>query len=146
MTLKGLLDLPDFHVAEGSIDARGWPLLDASGEPVGRIVDFIVDTDALEARYLLVALDGLFREVVIALKEVDLDPRNRLARCRQATKQQIQQLPYFGGTSLKPEDEQRLYATFIPGTEREEAEASRFRERPTRILVLSMARREGETP
>lgn len=146
MTLKGLLDLPDFHVAEGSIDARGWPLLDASGEPVGRIVDFIVDTDALEARYLLVALDGLFREVVIALKEVDFDPRSRHARCRQATKQQIQQLPYFGGTSLKPEDEQRLYATFIPGTEREGTEVGRFRAAPSRVMILSIQRREGEAP
>lgn len=134
MSLKGLLDLPDFHVAEGSIDARGWPLLDATGEPVGRIVDFIVDTEALEARYLMVALDGLFREVVIAVKEVDFDARSRQARCRQATKQQIVQLPYFGGTSLSPEDEKRLYATFIP-----EPGA----ETPGHLMILSIQRREG---
>jgi len=140
MTLKGLLDLPDYHVAEGSIDARGWPLLDSSGEPVGRIVDFIVDTDAMEARYLLVALDGLFREVVISLKEVDFHPRSRQARCRQATKPQIQTLPYFGGTSLKPEDEQRLYATFLPGSE---ADAGPARPAPGRLMVLSIQRREG---
>lgn len=137
MTLKGLLDLPDYHVAEGSIDARGWPLLDASGEAVGRIVDFIVDTDALEARYLLVALDGLFREVVISVKEVDFDARSRQARCRQATAQQIQQLPYFGGTSLKPEDEQRLYATFIPQSGEEVPASS------GRLVVLTIQRREG---
>ena len=140
MTLKGLLDLPDYHVAEGSIDARGWPLLDASGEPVGRVVDFIVDTEALEARYLLVALDGLFREVVISVREVDFDPRSRQVRCRHATTQQIQQLPYFGGTSLKPEDEQRLYATFLPGPETESPEP----EGP--LVFLAIRRREGGRP
>ena len=140
MTLKGLLDLPDYHVAEGSIDARGWPLLDVSGEAVGRIVDFIVDTDALEARYLLVALDGLFREVVISVKEVDFEARSRQARCRQATAQQIRQLPYLGGTSLKPEDEQRLYATFIPQSQDEVPVTS------GRLVVLSIQRREGGQP
>lgn len=140
MTLKGLLDLPDYHVAEGSIDARGWPLVDVSGEAVGRIVDFIVDTDALEARYLLVALDGLFREVVISVKEVDFDARSRQARCRQATAQQIRQLPYLGGTSLKPEDEQRLYATFIPQSTGEVPGSS------GRLVVLSIQRREGGQP
>jgi len=140
MTLKGLLDLPDFHVAEGSVDARGWPLLDVSGENVGRVVDFIVDTEAMEARYLLVALDGLFREVVISVREVEIDPRSRHVRCRHATAQQIRQLPYFGGTSLKPEDEQRLYATFLPGPEAESSV-------PTgRMVVLAIRRSEGETP
>ncbi len=144
MTLKGLLDLPDYHVAEGSIDARGWALLDASGEAVGRVVDFIVDTEALEARYLLVALDGLFREVVLSVKEVDFDPRSRQVRCRQATKQQIQQLPYFGGTSLRPEDEEKLYATFIPLASAEEAGPEAVRGGPARLMVLSIRRRESE--
>lgn len=112
MALKGLLDLPEYHVAEGSVDARGWPLYDASDEQVGRIVDLIVDTRALEARYLLVALDDLFREVVIAIKEVDFDLKTRRAVCRHASRQQIEQLPYLGGTSLKPEDEHRLFAAF----------------------------------
>lgn len=140
MTLRGLLDLPDFRVAEGSIDARGWPLQAASGDPVGRVVDYIVDTDAMEVRYLLVALDGLFREVVISLKDVAIDPRRRHVRCRHATKQQIQMLPYFGGTSLSPEAERRLYATFLPGSAEEALVAPPDADR---IRVLTSHREEG---
>lgn len=143
MTLKGLLDLPDYHVADGSVDARGWMLFDVSGEPVGRIVDYIVDPEALEARYLLVALEGLFREVVIALAHVDVDARSHQVRCREATKQQLQQLPYFGGTSLTPEDEKRLHATFLPI--RSEAEALRPEE-ARRVRILSPQRQRGRQP
>lgn len=131
MALKGLLDLPDYHVAEGSIDARGWPLFDASDEQVGRIVDLIVDTRVLEARYLLVALDDMFREVVIAVKEVDFDPRTRRAVCRHASRQQIEQLPYLGGTSLTSEDEHRLFAAF-------EMEAAETAPEQGRIVIMTL--------
>ena len=151
MALKGLLDRPDYHVAEGSIDARGWPLLDNSGETVGRIVDFIVDTDLLEARYCLVALEGLFREVVISVKEVDFDLKSRTASCRNANRRQIEQLPYLGGTSLKPEDEHRLYAAFLREDGRAVPEKPLPRMRtnePTRaesgFFILTIERRGGE--
>jgi uncharacterized protein (TIGR02271 family) len=43
-------------VAEGSPDTRGWEVIAADGTPIGRVEDLLVDTAAMEVRYLLVTL------------------------------------------------------------------------------------------
>lgn len=120
MALAGLLDLEGFHVAEGSFDARGWPLYDARGELVGIVEDLIVDTDALEARYMQVALHDLARSVVLSVPELQIDARHRRVICPRASKEQIELLPYIGGTDLDAPSERRLVAAFAPSIEEEE--------------------------
>lgn len=119
MALAGLLDLEGFHVAAGSVDARGWPLYDARGELVGHIEDLIVDTEAMEARYMQVALQDLARSVVMSVPELQIDARHRRVICPRASKEQIELLPYIGGSDLAENQERRFIAAFAPSPEEE---------------------------
>ncbi len=130
MALAGLLDLEGYHVAQGSVDARGWPLYDARGDLVGTIEDLIVDTEAMVARYMQVALHDLARSVVLSVPELQIDARHEVVICPRASKDQIEMLPYIGGSDLNEGQERRLVAAFAPTLEEEAILAS-----PTRIIM-----------
>lgn len=133
MALAGLLDLEGFHVAEGSTDARGWPLYDARGDLVGSVEDLIVDTEAMEARYMQVALHDLARSVVLSVPELQIDARHRRVICPRASKEQIELLPYLGGTDLEEPQERRLVAAFAPSIDEAELAQAPY-------MVLRVAR------
>jgi PRC-barrel domain len=52
-----LRTLHNYRIAEGDPDVRGWEVLGADGSKIGEVDDLLVDTHALRARYLEVALD-----------------------------------------------------------------------------------------
>ncbi len=45
MKLTPLAELEDFQLVDSDQDCRGWPVLDAAGQPVGTVRDMLVDTD-----------------------------------------------------------------------------------------------------
>jgi hypothetical protein len=51
-TLKKLEDLDDYRVSDEDPDPRGWEVTAADGQEIGRVVDLVVDTAAMRARYL----------------------------------------------------------------------------------------------
>lgn len=51
-----LTQLPDYEVAEGDPDVRGWEVLASDGRSVGRVEELIVDKDAMKVRYLDIGL------------------------------------------------------------------------------------------
>ncbi|MGI8546056.1 MAG: PRC-barrel domain-containing protein, partial [Gemmatimonadaceae bacterium] len=55
--VAALGDLGDFQVAEGYPDPRGWDVMNASGQKVGKVHDLIVDTGEMRTRYLDIKLD-----------------------------------------------------------------------------------------
>ena len=55
-TLRRLRDLPDFEVATGQPDVRGWAVRGSDGKPLGAVYELIVDPEALKVRYLDVEL------------------------------------------------------------------------------------------
>ncbi len=58
--LRRLRDLPDFEVATGQPDVRGWTVRGADGKPLGHVSELIIDPEALKVRYLDVELDERF--------------------------------------------------------------------------------------
>lgn len=52
-----LRTLHNYRIAEGDPDVRGWEVLGADSGKIGEVDDLLVDTRALKARYLEVALD-----------------------------------------------------------------------------------------
>src|SRR5947207_3542674 len=52
-----LRSLHNYRIAEGDPDVRGWEVIGAEGLKIGEVDDLLVDTKALKARYLEVALD-----------------------------------------------------------------------------------------
>ena len=88
-TLRRLRDLPDFEVATGQPDVRGWTVRGADGKPLGQVHELIIDPEALKVRYL----------------DVELDPRN--ARSPHET----HILLPIGVANLDPEADN----VFVPG-------------------------------
>ena len=66
-TLRSLGDLPDYDVADGDPDIRGWGVIASDGVPVGRVHELIVDAVAMEVRYADIALDGGGEHVLLPL-------------------------------------------------------------------------------
>lgn len=56
--LAPLSKLSDYEVADDSTDVRGWKMTGSTGEDIGKVDDLIVDRSMMQARYLVVALDG----------------------------------------------------------------------------------------
>jgi photosynthetic reaction center H subunit len=56
--LRRLSELDDYEVADHDPDPRGWELVGAAGEEIGRIEDLVVDPQAMKARYFEVELKG----------------------------------------------------------------------------------------
>jgi hypothetical protein len=52
-----LRSLHNYRIAESDPDVRGWEVIGAEGRRIGEVDDLLVDTKALKARYLEVALD-----------------------------------------------------------------------------------------
>lgn len=77
--LARLHDLDDYKVADGDPDVRGWDVKTADGKRAGKVEDLIVDTGAMQVRYLDVELDRTTlqlkedRHVLVPLANARLD-------------------------------------------------------------------------
>lgn len=58
--LRRLRDLPDFEVADGNPDVRGWAVRGGDGQALGVVHELIVDPEALKVRYLDVELESRY--------------------------------------------------------------------------------------
>lgn len=68
--LARLKELSGYKVADGDPDPRGWEVVAADGQRIGRVDDLIVDRDAERARYLDVRLAEGDRHVLIPAQAV----------------------------------------------------------------------------
>jgi uncharacterized protein (TIGR02271 family) len=71
-TIVPLNELPDFEVADGDPDVRGWEVMSADGRRIGEVDQLLVDSEAMKVRYLDVDLDdemsaGEARHVLIPI-------------------------------------------------------------------------------
>ncbi|MGQ0563423.1 MAG: PRC-barrel domain-containing protein [Gemmatimonadota bacterium] len=72
--LRRLSAAPDFGVAEGEPDIRGWNLIGEAGATIGRVTDLIIETAAEQVRYVIVERnDGT--ETALPIGYVDLEDR-----------------------------------------------------------------------
>jgi PRC-barrel domain protein len=71
-----LRNLPDYKVAEGDQDVRGWEVVDGAGHRIGTVNDLLVDTAEGRVRYLDIELDpGLYRQgTPTGLAEPEIHP------------------------------------------------------------------------
>jgi uncharacterized protein (TIGR02271 family) len=80
--LRRLDDLDDFTVADGDPDVRGWDVRTADGRKAGKVDDLVVDTNAMQVRYLDVELDRSElrldddRHVLVPIANARLDDDN----------------------------------------------------------------------
>ncbi|MGI8549121.1 MAG: DUF2382 domain-containing protein, partial [Gemmatimonadaceae bacterium] len=99
--VAALGDLGDFQVAEGYPDPRGWDVMDASGQKVGKVHDLIVDTGEMRTRYLDIKLDKDAigtdddHDVLIPVGAAQLDDNDDNVMLGSMTETQLAALPRF---------------------------------------------------
>ncbi|MES2524810.1 MAG: PRC-barrel domain-containing protein [Gemmatimonadota bacterium] len=55
--LTSLHDLKDYKVADGEPDVRGWTVKTMEGVKIGKVVDLVVDLEAMKVRFLKIVLN-----------------------------------------------------------------------------------------
>ena len=111
--LTRLQDAPDYQLAEGEPDVRGWKVFDANCQSLGSIDTLILDTDANEIRYLSVTGDGRKRMVPVGMVDIAEVDRQVLLKPNA----RFDAFPTDTGEPLTAERERQVYATFIPEAE-----------------------------
>lgn len=109
MTIARLTELPDYEVAKGGHDIRGWHVFDKTGAKAGVIEDLIVDTDARRVREVLVDLDG--RDMAIPIGAITLDERGHTASIN-ASLEEIRRMPE--APHWHSQEREVIRATFFP--------------------------------
>lgn len=75
--MVALRNLPDWRVAEGDPDIRGWDTVDQSETKVGQIDDLIIDTRSGEAAFALVSYGGSLgigtKHTLIPIDDLQID-------------------------------------------------------------------------
>ncbi len=89
-----LSSLPDFRVAAGEADPRGWTVRDAGDEPVGEVTELLVDPGILRVRHLVCRVDGEGgRRVLLPIAYARLDPDRSAVRIPRLTRAALAALP-----------------------------------------------------
>ncbi len=121
--LARLHDLHDYKVAHGEPHVRGWHVKTSDGQDAGKVDDLIVDTEAMQVRYLDVELDKKAfkldedRHVLLPISDAQLDDHEDEVRLGAMTASQLSALPPYrpgdaiapGATPSRPEDAQQFY-------------------------------------
>ncbi|MBW3549303.1 MAG: DUF2382 domain-containing protein [Proteobacteria bacterium] len=122
--LARLHDLHDYKVAHGEPHVRGWHVKTADGREAGKVDDLIVDTEAMQVRYLDVELDKKTfkldedRHVLLPIRDARLDDDEDEVLLGAMTADQLTALPpYRPGDAIasgampppRAEDTQQFY-------------------------------------
>lgn len=111
-------DLDNFDLAKNIPDPRGWDVLLADGNKVGKVHELIVDTDALCTRYIDVSLDKKAlqldkdRDVLIPIGDAQLDSSDDKVVIDKLTATQLADLPEFRHVEITREYEVSVLPSF----------------------------------
>lgn len=72
-----LSEMNDWEVSDGYPDVRGWEVVDARGQRIGRVDDLLVDTSAERVRAIAVHREGAVGDVRFAIEPARLDEDGR---------------------------------------------------------------------
>ncbi|OGX90742.1 hypothetical protein BEN49_00105 [Hymenobacter coccineus] len=104
MSLRRLRDLPDFEVADGHPDVRGWAVRGASGTVLGTVSELLVDADAEQVRYLDAQFTGAPgpKRVLLPLRLATLDAEARSLFMPSLTEAAVAAYPAYAEELLTP--------------------------------------------
>lgn len=107
-------NLPDYEVAEGHPDVRGWEVRSADGRVIGEVDDLLVDRSAMKVRYLDVDLDddiapgGGDRHILLPIGYARLDREEDCVHVDELRSSELADLPRYDHTPLSREYESEL--------------------------------------
>lgn len=88
--------MSNVEVADDQPDPRGWSVVTADGERVGRVEHLIGDAEAMKVRYLSVDMEtDSDRKVLVPTGYVDLDPDDKTVRLNALESSHLRRLPEY---------------------------------------------------
>lgn len=103
IALRRLRDLPEFEVADGYPDVRGWAVRGATGTALGTVQELLVDPDAQQVRYLDAQLTALGpKRVLLPLRLATLDPETTSVFVPALTDAAVTAYPTYAEELLTP--------------------------------------------
>ncbi|HUG40077.1 MAG TPA: PRC-barrel domain-containing protein [Longimicrobiales bacterium] len=93
--LHPLTGLTGFRVARHEKDIRGWPLVDRKDRETGEVRELLVDVQARQVRYVVVALDEPRRETALPVGYLEIDAAARIVSAPALTRDDIRLLPAY---------------------------------------------------
>lgn len=73
-TLARLEQVEDLEVADNDHDVRGWSVIAAGGDKIGKVDELIVDPSAMKVRYLETRLEDSDQRMLIPVERATLNP------------------------------------------------------------------------
>lgn len=110
-TLARLDEMDGVDVASDQPDPRGWDVVDAEGQKVGKVDHIIGDSGSMTARYLTVELEedsGRGGQILLPVGHVDLDVDEERVIASALRRERIDQLPRYEGGKIDRDYERRL--------------------------------------
>jgi|GEM_PF-2154056 len=140
--LTRLQDAPDYQLAEGEPDVRGWKVFDSNCQLKGTIDTLILDTDANEIRYLSVTGDGGKRMIPVGMVDIAETDEQVLIKPNN----QFDSFPSDTGEPLTAEHERRFYNRFVPESENRDMSYQRpeFKHESDRLMLIEERLRIGK--
>jgi hypothetical protein len=109
--LQRLSQLPEYQVAPGEIDIRGWPLRDRNGAPGGMITDLLVDPHAGKARYALVRRDDDSILIPVPVGFLRIDEGDGIVRTPALLRTDLDAIPAYHPADFSRTEEERILET-----------------------------------
>ena len=116
-----LRELDDYEVADGDPDVRGWEVLGAGRQRIGKVDELLVDTAAMKVRYLEVdlaedVLDGREKKrILIPIGHARLDPDDDRIFVDSLNPSSIAAMPAYTPGSVTQDLETRVRTHLDPG-------------------------------
>lgn len=116
-----LRELDDYKVADGAPDVRGWDVVGAGGQKLGKVNELLVSPSQQRVRYLAVELDRSIagsrkdRTVLVPVGVARLDDKHDRVIVDSVTADTLATLPPYTGGRLTREYETRILDAFGGG-------------------------------
>ena len=101
-----------FQLDNGMSDIDGWEITDYTGLIIGKVRDFLFDTNAKKVRYIITVLEGDDQEVLIPIGKVQLDEAADLVIVQGLTFRQLRGLPTYTKGNLTTDEEYAIQHLF----------------------------------
>ncbi len=108
-----------YEMVKDEPDIRGWKIVNAANQEIGKVKELLFDVNAQKVRYLVVNLDGkplnlLSRNIIIPVGLAELDPKENVVFLHDITVGHLATLPEYKKGEVTYETERAIRDVFIP--------------------------------
>ena len=102
----------DYQLEDGMEDIDDWDITDYTGLVIGKVQDFLFDTNAKLIRYIITTLEGDDQKVLIPIGKVQLNEEANLVVVQNLTFRQLRGLPTYIKGNLTSDEEYAIQHLF----------------------------------